>query len=174
MNTKTLKQIGKGSFSTVWKKDNKTVLIRSNDNVKECLSLGWCGNSRLFPKLKRVMIDDDFSFYECKFYDKVSSLKSSLLPSEYSFYLELRKFSALFGTDYYKLYDLFNALPSQYNSKKKALLSALEGLTNYGSDICFEISPRNVAVEKGKLILIDCFFFSSQLKAKRGKWEFTI
>lgn len=166
MNTKTLKKIGQGAFSTVWKKDNKTVLIKSSDNVKVCFSLGWCGNSRLFPKLKRIMIDDDFSFYECKFYEKVSSLKNNLLPEEYAFYLELRKFSACFGMDYYKLYDLFNALPAQYNGKKKALLSALEGLINYGSDICFEISPRNVAVEKGELILLDCFFFRSQLKAK--------
>lgn len=170
MNTKTLKKIGQGTFSTVWRKDNKTVLIKSNDNVKECFSLGWCGNSRLFPKLKRIMVDDEFSFYECKYYERVSSLKNSLLPSEYAFYKELRKFSAVFNMDYYKLYYHFKALPSQYNNKKKALLSALEGLTNYGLDICFETSPRNIAVEKGKLILLDCFFFRSQLKAKRSKW----
>lgn len=165
MQTKQLKQIGKGTFSTVYRKTEKTVLIKSIDYVKECLSWEWHELSYLLPKIKQIGKSDDlkYFFYECKYYEKVSSLKNALSPLEYAFYLELRKISKTKHNDYYKLFELFSSLPKQYNRKKKILLSFLDNLTNYGDDICFEISHRNVAVEKRKLILLDCFFFRNQL-----------
>ena len=171
MQTKQLKQIGKGAFSTVYRKTEKTVLIKTIDNVKECLSWEWHELSYLLPKLKQINHSDDlkFSFYECKYYEKVSSLKNTLSISEYDFYKELRKISTIKHNDYYKLFELFSALPAKYNKKKKILLLFLDSLANYGSDICFEISPRNVAVEKGKLILLDCFYFHKQLKKIQSK-----
>ena len=91
METKGLKQIGKGAFSTVYKKGTNKVLIKSCDNVKECMSMGWFPNSKMFPKIKRVGVSDcgQFQFYEEKFYPKTRSLKQDLLPSEYEFYLNL-------------------------------------------------------------------------------------
>jgi hypothetical protein len=46
---------------------------------------------------------------------------------------------------------------------------AVEACANYGSDVMFEISPRNVAVHNGNLILLDCFFIKSKLREVRDK-----
>jgi hypothetical protein len=59
----------------------------------------------------------------------------------------------------------FNRLPKW---AARALNEQIDGLMNYGADIRFEISPRNVAVKNGKLILLDCFFFASKLREVRG------
>ena len=162
METKGLKQIGKGAFSTVYKQANNKVLIKTCDPVKECMSLDWFPNSRLFPKIERIGVSDcgQFQFYTEKYYEKVRSLKNALLPAEYEFYKLLK--GRLCG-DYCQLIAFIKSLPVQYRTKKKALLDAIDALMNYGSDIRFEISPRNVTVENGKLILLDCFFFRSTL-----------
>jgi hypothetical protein len=44
------------------------------------------------------------------------------------------------------------------------MLDALDACANYGNDVCFEISPRNVAVKNGKLVLMDCFFMADKLQ----------
>jgi len=60
--------------------------------------------------------------------------------------------------------EAFRSLPREFKTAKTALIDAVSALTNYGSDICFEISPRNIAVTKtGNLILLDCFFMRSKL-----------
>ena len=172
METKGLKQIGKGAFSTVYKKGTNKVLIKSCDNVKDCMSMGFFPNSRMFPKIKRVGVSDcgQFQFYEEKFYQKTKSLKQDLLPSEYEFYLTLkREGDNVFIRDMFGLIKFFESLPNKYRARKQVLIEAVYGLSNYGTDICFEISPRNVTVQNGKLILLDCFFFFSALDKVRGK-----
>ena len=58
--TKALPLIGRGMFSTVYRKNAKTVLIKSVDPVKECMAMGWFPSSRMFPKTTRVaLLDDD-------------------------------------------------------------------------------------------------------------------
>ena len=66
-----MKQIGKGSFSTVYKKNDNTVLIKSNDYVKECLSFNWHNKSRYIPNIKRI----DSELYEMKLYPKCTKPK---------------------------------------------------------------------------------------------------
>ena len=174
--TKTLPLIGRGMFSTVYRKNAKTVLIKSIDPVKECMAMGWFPSSRMFPKTTRVAILDDdqgTALYEQRYYPKVKSVKAALKPAEWEFYRELREMQSNINPflDDYKALDslqaLIKALPSKYARKKAALLGAIDALTNYGQDIRFEISPRNVAAHNGNLILLDCFFMAEKAKEVR-------
>ena len=67
---------------------------------------------------------------------------------------------------YDRHYKAFSKLKN--NRLRTAMLEALEGCSNWGSDIGFEISPRNVAVNNGKLVLLDVFFSKSKLKEIRS------
>ena len=174
--TTTLPLIGRGMFSTVYRKNTKTVLIKSIDPVKECMAMGWFPSSRMFPKITRVAVmydDQGTALYEQRYYPKVKSLKAALKPTEWEFYRALRGINIFhcFGWDDYKTLDslqsLIKALPSKYARKKAALLGAIDALTNYGADIRFEISPRNVAVHNGRLILLDCFFMVGKMEEVR-------
>jgi hypothetical protein len=167
---KNYKKIGAGSFSTVYRngKSDK-VLIVSTDPVKECMSLGWFPDSRLFPKVERVGCNDDGSqTYKMKYYPKVTAPKKQLNPRAYNVYKTLRDLDFPSGKDhllYEKWIKIFEGLPSKYQSVKNALFEAVDALTNYGPDICFEISPRNIACTKsGNLVLLDCFFLRSELR----------
>jgi len=164
--------IGTGSFSKVYKKGNK-VYIKSNDPAKECMALGWFPNSRLFPKVK---FTNEHGFdYEMKYYKKHTSLKKALKPIEWEKYQELRKFMFSFrygnnpGLFFNDLIQGFNKLKNK--TLKKALIGAVEAMGNYGGDVMFEISPRNVSVsDTGGLVLLDCFFMQSMLK-KTNKYN---
>ena len=169
-----LKLIGKGLFSRVYDNGDGSVLIYSKDHAKDCLSMQWHDNSMgLFPEIEKIdYLDNGQSIYQCKKYTKVRSLKNTLDADQYALYLELRAlFSGLeilrnHNDNYQYLYDTFNA-SSIDESVKYSILDFLDALCNFGEDINFEISPRNVAVDNGKLVLLDCFFFSSQaIKAR--------
>lgn len=159
--------IGKGSFSTVYRKNKNTVLIKSIDKVKECQALGWFPNSRYFPKLKRVGFSElgYSAYYESKYYPRVKSLKAELNPVDYELYQELKKLHELNHTFHPKPWpEMFKMLPAKFKTACKALIYAYEALQNYSQNIGFEISPRNVAVFKGRLVLLDCFFLPDELK----------
>jgi hypothetical protein len=172
MNTKGMQQIGRGAFSTVYKRGRNKVLIKSTDKVKECMSLGWFPSSKLFPKLSLVGESScgEFSFYEEKYYPKVNSLKKTLSDFEWEFYKVLRSLDHFYyylPTRYLRLHKAFSCIPGKFHRKRSLLLDALNALSNYGDDICFEISPRNVATQGDKLVLLDCFFFASDLNKRR-------
>ena len=67
---------------------------------------------------------------------------------------------------YQAVYNAFNQLDDE--ELKETMLEALDACTNCGSDVAFEISPRNVAVKDGKLILLDVFFMKSALNEVRS------
>jgi hypothetical protein len=167
------KLIGKGSFSKVYRKGSSdTVLVISTDDVKECISLGWFPDSKLFPKVKRLGSNDDGSqTYTMRYYDKITAPKKQLNKCSYELYKELRKLCVYCENDYdlyIKWIDEVNKLPARFGREKRIIIEAIEALTNYGADVCFEISPRNIASTKsGRLILLDCFFFKSKLKLRR-------
>jgi len=171
-STTGLKCIGRGAFSTVYRKNRSTVLIKSNDPVKECMSLGWFPSSRLFPKIERIAIceDEESSIYEQKHFDKVRKVKGNLSQYEYEFYCCLRKLTPeqCSYESFYNTEDMFREIPNKFHHKKTALCAAVDALTNYGSDIRFEISPHNIAIASSKLVLLDCFFFSSVLRKARN------
>jgi hypothetical protein len=156
--------IGKGLFSRVYlNDDNETVKIMSCCYAKECLALFGYGDSRLWPKLERVD-SDEYSEYRGKYYPRVSGLKRNLCADDWKIYQTLRNLPT-FGKDYYGLYEVFSTIEDE--SLQETMLQALDALADYGSDMAFEISPRNVAIDGDKLILLDVFFFKSQLKSLR-------
>jgi len=168
----TMKLIGKGSFSTVYRKSLDKVLIKSIDDVKECMSLGWFPKSNMFPKMVRVSKDGDYTFYESNYYPKVRSLKSELNSLDWEFYNILRNLSGYNnGKDsgYIQWIKQFETIPDKFKYRKTILLDVLNALAAYGDDMCFEISPRNVSVKNKRLILLDCFFFRSQLVSSRNR-----
>lgn len=176
MNTKGLKKIGQGLFSTVYRLNETQVLIKSTDYVKECLSMQWHDSEGIFPEIERV----DNEFYTCKYYEPVKSLKNSLNDEHYAVYRELRDLSIGFiknsHDNYFKWREQFQTVSNE--EFRYALINMIDNLTNYGTEISFEISPRNVAVENGRLILLDVFFFKDQAnkirtsKSKRQRYQY--
>lgn len=166
--------IGEGMFTKCYLLDNNTVQLESVDNVKECMALWGFPESYLFPTIEAGdVLDTGERLYKMRYYPKTASLKNTLEPRQWRLYQALRGLSVGYVK---KDYDLamhwckaFESLPDEFEEEKEALIGALDSLSNYGQDICFEISPRNVRAMDGKLLLLDCFFFRSALiKSKRG------
>lgn len=159
--------IGQGLFSKCYLLEcGKKVLIRSSDKVKECSAIFGLADSALFPEIVRI----DFEMFEMEYFPRVTSLKNSLDADQWQLYKALRTVDNYHGG---RDYDKPEFLRNQFNrldvteDVKQALWDAVDSLQNYGYDINFEISPRNVAVKNGKLILLDCFFFASQAQEIR-------
>ena len=164
-----MRKVGRGMFTTAYLRDDGMVELHSVDPVKECMSHGWFPSSRLFPTITRIAT----GVYETKYYKVCRGLKSNLKPLEYAKYLALKELHVGFSVDPSEQYDMleraFHTLKNK--SLREAMLSALQACSNYGQDIGFEVSPRNVAVSKtGNLILLDLFFMKSALnKARENK-----
>jgi len=161
------KLIGKGTFTKAYLLNSGKVELHSIDPVKECMALWGFGDSYLWPIIERT--DDEI--YTMDYFPKTPSLKNSLEPRQYQLYSALRKLKPLWGysrpqdweySDHWR--KQFESLPIEFEEEKQALLEAVDSLGNYGQDIQFEISPRNVRAINGKLCLLDCFFFVSQLQ----------
>ena len=167
MNTK-LQKIGEGLFSKVYRLNDKQVLIKSICQVKECIAMDWHQSTGVFPVLERT---DEQGEYICEYYERVKSLKDSLTPAHYEIYKDLRSLKIDMPKNTYDLMDCWRAEFKKVKNKKyrDALLNMTDNLANYGSQLKFEISPRNVAVKNGKLILLDVFFFHDQMLAQRSK-----
>jgi hypothetical protein len=177
------KLIGRGAFTKCY--DNgKTVLLVSNCPVKECNALGWLSDSRLFPKIERLDSDYDhnsihYGLYQQEKFQRVKSLKNSLKPSEYNLYLKLMQLKSNISSatinckNQYQHCDAMIETIQNFNlhkNYKTALLEAIDGLRSYTHNIGFEVSPRNVAVKNGKLILLDVFFSIDQLRQVKPEW----
>ena len=163
-----MKRIGKGSFTTAYLQDDgHTALLKSTDYIKECMAHGWFPESALFPIIN---FTDTPHTYTMEYYPKVKSLKDNLDPDQYLIYKQLRALlpCAKYCSrphDYHAMWHtLFDTLPSDL---KEVMKEALDACANYGTDVQFEISPRNVATKNGRLILLDCFFIQSQLDEVR-------
>jgi len=161
------KLIGQGSFTNAYLMPNGKVLLISCCQIKECMAFGWFPDSPLFPILEPIGLDkEDFRRYEMEYYPHVSSLKNNLDPDQWQIYKDLRsleitgrisKNDSLF--EWHKQFDKL-----ENEELRETMKGALDACSNYGTDIAFEISPRNVKVKNGKLILLDCFYQLTRLK----------
>lgn len=163
-----MKLIGKGSFTKAYLNDTEdTVYLLTNDPVKECMVHGWFPESELFPKIE--FSDIEPYDYMMEYHPRTKGLKSFLDADQYQIYKDLRNVKSFIGMNkydaYHHYYEQFEALDNK--ELGSVMVEALDACTNYGSDIGFEISPRNVAVKNGKLILLDCFFIISNLISTR-------
>jgi len=167
MDTKDMKLIGKGTFTKAYKMKGGRVFLKSDCHAKECMSLKWFPKSRLFPKIKK----EGYGEYSMKFYERVRAPKRQLNDGGWRLYKELRSLftEALYGgknVGYDNLRQMFGKLEKR--SARAALLGATSAMSNYGEDVGFEISPRNIGTTKsGNLVLLDCFFMHNQLVEKR-------
>ena len=169
-----MKRIGNGTFTTAYLKDARTVLLKSEDPIKECMANGWFPSCRLFPKVKYAGLEntkEGFAWYEMKYMAPSRSLKRELDPDQWALYKAIRwswlnvGWGTKSGFDWtYKMLANLKKHYPQYKRQHRQLLEAWEATMNYGSDIAFEISPRNVRAVNGKLVLLDCFFKLSTLK----------
>lgn len=157
--TKDAKLIGKGSFTKCYKVSEKEVLLVSRDPVKLAMSEMFWPKSRRFPKVEKHPTIEDA--YLTPYLGKTQSLKKGLNKKEYELYRELRR-TYVESTGYCKVHDVIKGIKHPI---KKLLLNAADVIANYRDirDLRFEISSRNVRVKNGKLVLMDCFYFSDLL-----------
>lgn len=166
MNTRNLKVIGKGAFTICYQLNKKEVILKSIDPIKECMGYGWFPDSKVFPEVKVL----DEGIYKMEYYPRVKSLKNTLKPKQYEIYKELRELNVRHQKNSCDYFNLWHKEFDKVKNKRvrEALKNGLDACGNYGLDIQFEISPRNVAVKNGMLILLDCFFIKSKLEQVRS------
>ena len=172
MTTMTVerKLIGKGHFTKAYLVDGRVELV-SSDPIKECMSMGWFPESRLFADVKFEHHNmNETNTYSMEYFDRPKSLKNSMCEHDWDLYLTLKSLFNVFQnpmnphmlhSEWHKAFDM---IPDRFVEEREELKEALDACANYGSDICFEISPRNIAVKDSRLILLDCFFVRSKLK----------
>jgi len=167
-------KIGKGLFTTAYLLEDGTVELISCDHIKECMGHGWFPDGRLLPDIEYISNYDSDGFYNVyhmEYYEKPLSLKKNLCVHDWRLYQLLRKLDiqpSLNPHDTFNLWhEQFDTLPDEFEEEREEIKESLDACGNYGSDINFEISPRNVGVKDGKLILLDCFFVASQAREVR-------
>lgn len=168
-----MKKIGEGTFTKAFLNNEGRVILKTDDKAKECMALGWFPESKLFPTVEYK----ELGVYEMEYLGPTpKSVKRDLRPRQYRLYKALQKlFDGGYGTfgidkrDYFfEWHKKFDSLPSEFRKEKETLKLALDALGNYGTDIAFEISPRNIRIKNGFLILMDCFFFADDLSKRFG------
>lgn len=155
-----------GKFTTCYLYDDH-VILHSCDSIKECMSLGWFPVHRLIPVISHndfiTTSRDDYSVYTMERFSQPTSLKASLDFDDWLLYKALRVLmsSLVWPKSDYDRLDYFRLMvnsSSLDNEIKELLIDCFEACMNYSDRIGFEISPRNVGVLDGRLILLDCFF----------------
>jgi hypothetical protein len=145
------------------------VLLRTLDQVKECMALGWFPDSELFPEVKRTDfedIDDSFKVFESPVYLQGRSMKSLVCKEDWEeVYLPLvQLYRTIVWSSYpqnwnTRFIDAVDNCVGLREDAKEPIKEAYEACMNFSQKVKFEISPRNIAAtEGGKLILLDCFF----------------
>ena len=169
---RTVKRIGSGAFTKAYLMENGRVLLRSCDPIKEAMAYGWFPKSEYFPEVS--VLDD--GVYEMQYYPRVRSLKAVLAPAQWEIYKSLRNiWNEHRGKcrDYFDWYKVFEQEATDEfgvpDDVVQIILEALNACSNYDQSVNFEISPRNVAVQDGQLVLLDCFYLQSTLAEVRGR-----
>lgn len=161
--------VGKGSFTRVYRKSRTKVLIKTVDITKKAMAENSVfQRSSLFPTLRYEGSSGKYKLYEGTYYKPVRSILMSVPDRDWDLYRILENISWSYGGTYETLFSRFEKrIPNRFWRQKKVLLESLETLLGYTTDVGFEISPRNLAVHKGRLVLLDCFFCHKLLREVR-------
>lgn len=160
-----MKRIGKGLFSTAYRSgENGRVYLKSCDPIKECMAHGWFPKSDRFPIVE--FSDVDGFDYVMDYLKPSKAIIKNLLPDERESYRLLRE-TMHCQSEHDNLVSRVLDFSKRFAELGEVIHEALDGCVNYGSDICFEISPRNSRAINGKLVLVDCFFIKSMAKICR-------
>ena len=169
---RTVKRIGSGAFTKAYLMENGRVLLRSCDPIKEAMAYGWFPKSEYFPEVS--VLDD--GVYEMQYYPKVRSLKGALAPAQWEIYKSLRNIWNEHRGKCHGYFDWYKVFEQEATDEfgvpddvVQLILEALNACSSYDSSVNFEISPRNVAVQDGQLVLLDCFYLQSTLDEVRGR-----
>ncbi len=163
ISTKGMKVLGRGAFTKAYLMDNGKVFLKSQCPAKEVMGLGWFPECSLFPVVEST---NEIGEYIMDYLPRVTAPSKQLNAHSHALYKELRKLYVQPG--YQNWYGVLSDLSDEFEEERDYLLEALDALANYGNDICFEISPRNISCDSaGNLILADVFFFHSALKRVR-------
>ena len=145
------------------------VYLKSVCPIKECIAQGWFPESDLFPSISHAL--DGNGIYKMEYYPRVKSLKESLDADQWEIYKELRRvmkeidYTGNVHRNHESITQGFNTIKDE--SLRETMQEALDACANYGTQLAFEISPRNVAVKDGKLILLDVFYHVEKLEEIR-------
>ena len=158
--------------------DNNTVTLVTDDPIKECAAIFGLAHGRLFPSvIYHEQLENGKFVLLMNYYPRVKgSLKEAMDKEDYKIYSQLRKMckdcpvqGSQWGRfDYY--YNAFKGFPEWVCEE---LTEALDSCRNYSDNIMIEVSPRNIAVSDGKLILLDIFFCKYKADEKRKRKQFT-
>lgn len=162
-----MKLIGKGHWAKCYLLPcNDRVRIHSSDWVKEAMGMGLYPKHRLFAEVETV----GAQVYEMRYFPRVGSLKHTLCEHDYKLYRVLREWLGHSPYGYHSNIAICDNIISGYpefSDEMEAIKEAFGALSNYDTEIGFEISPRNVAVDGDKLVLLDCFYFRKLLSWNR-------
>lgn len=173
------KIIGRGAFTKCreHKTDATRVFLETTCTLKECIYL-FNQEYEFSPKYYNREYDEikDVWVFEAERYEKTRSLKDKLKPKYWKLYQHLRKlandsvnFSGISGR-----YTQFSGLIAEIldwdidEELKEDVYNYLSEFTNYSSCLRLEISPRNVFIKNGALILADVVFCTKQLQEARA------
>ena len=167
MFTKQL--IGRGKFTRAYRLPNGRVELHSTDVCKEALC-EWVGDEfDLLPHLTLKETNYGTRIYETEYLERVSSPKKQLNTHDYDLYKQLVAVQTAFRSsrmtpcwndydNYSTLYNLFSSISSTFPAETGAVLAWLDACANYSVRVMFEISPRNIKLRGGRLVLADVFF----------------
>lgn len=170
----TLKRIGKGAFTTAYLNEaTQRVTLHSCDPYKEAMAWGWFPESPLFPAVDFI----DVGVYEMDYMPATRGLKSALKPDQWDLYQCLRavadEWRSTMDSNNWRHSDSFSMLHTAlresaasalYPEAIQTIREAVDACSNFGSDVGFEVSPRNVHVNSsGQLVLMDVFFSLNKL-----------
>lgn len=153
--------IGKGSFTKAYLVSPGEVMLDTRDPVKHHIVNGDVIQGSMFPKLYKKA---DGRIYS-KYLPRTPSLKANLSERHWKYYKELRDLSNFIEADCHSTVSIRRMLGTiKYSVLHDQVVNQFEQLRNLAPyDIYFECSPRNVRAHKGKLVLLDCFFYYSEL-----------
>ena len=154
--------LSRGRFTKCFKSVTRknTVVLLSTDYAKESFSMSWVTPNQLFPKIESVeTLDTNETVYLMKEYKTGNASKiGQLNKKNLKLYYELKKLDGMSGLDTLRK----EALSISDNDFREMFLGGLDALSNWGTDMVFDFRRSNIAIEKGKLILVDPFYFKHQ------------
>ena len=160
-----MKLIGKGAFTKCYQLNSRQVLLKTIDPLKEAIALGFCGNSKLLPKLTRIETSKYASEYAefdyiAPLYAKLIAPSKQLIPKHLAYYKTLCSIEHIQGG---RLDKAINDIKDKY--LRETMVSYFNGCANYGYEhLTLEVTRRNLAVTpSGRLILLDIFFLHNLL-----------
>ena len=184
-----LRQIGKGAFSVAYTEKTPTpgrrsrVFVVSGDNIydKELLAMAHddAPKNPHLPRVERFGHTHDKAVFVMPLYK--SPLRKDDDPVGWRDYLALKKcrdaaYAPAYGGPYKEGrsgYEINEAVYecAEASGVRPSLLEALRVLidtaSNYSAEYVFEFSPRNLATDEGRLVLLDVLYDREALMRQR-------